>query len=382
MSAARWGGLAAAVLGAIVVGVDWALEPVRASYGLLTGLAFGYTLVAGALLLLMIGYTTNAVWLVPMRRPVEAVVGAMPIVALLFLPVLLDVSQVWRWAPGGRPLAPHEWEHVRNKAAWLDEPFFLARSALYLVVPVLLGEPLLRWSRQQDRRKADLSRQMRVLSALGLPLLVLTATFAMYDWIMSLEPSFFSTSFGAIPSTSGFLAWVGALAIVIALGQGRGLAAVGAEHTHALGKVMLTAVVFWAYLAFTQYLIIWLGNLPVEVRWYLSRTRSGWEVVAYALIALHFAIPFFLLLFTATKRHPWVFAALGALVLFAHWLELWWCIVPALRPEGPELAAADLGAVALVLGAIASLAAWRLSGVPLVPSHDPLLSRGLRYEAR
>lgn len=383
MRIAKWGGLVLAVLGAIVVAADWAFEPIRASYGLLIALQFGYTVAGGALLLLMIGYVTDTVWLVVMRRPIEAVVGAMPIVALLFVPVLVSVSGIWSWAAGGLPMTADESEHVMQKLAFLNEPFFLGRSVIYLVVPILLGEPFLHWSRKQDREERDHSRPMRVLAAVGMPVLVLTMTFAIYDWIMGLEPSFYSTSFGAIPATGGFLALLGILITVIWWGHRRqALQTIGPEHTHALGKVMLTAVIFWAYLAFTQYLIIWIGDLPVEARWFLPRTGGGWLPVAYFLIFGHFAVPFFALLFADLKRHAWMLATVGLLVAAAHWVELWWMILPAIRPAGPDFAAADIGAMALILGAIAALGAWRISRVPLVPRFDPLLGRALRYRAR
>lgn len=383
MRTAKWGGLAVAVLGVIVAGIDWAFEPTRAAYGWLIAVCFGYTVAAGALVFLMLGYATDAVWLVVIRRPAEAIVGALPVLAILFIPILVSLDRIYDWVPGGLPLAEHEVEVVRHKTAWLNEPFFVARSVLYLVVPSLLGEPLLHWSKKQDREERSYARPMRVLSALGLPVLVVLATFAMWDWIMSLAPSFASTSFGAIPSTGGFLALLGILAMLIFWAHRRGaLPEVGREHTHALGMVMLAAVCFWAYLAFTQWLIVWIGDLPNEVRWYIPRTRGGWEPVAYTLMIGHFGVPFFALLFRDLKRHAWMLATVGLLVASMHWIALWWDVLPALRPAGPDFAAADIGSMLAVLGALSALAAFRITGVALVPRYDPLLERGLRYKAQ
>lgn len=378
MRVARWAGVLVAVVCAVALAVAWPASPVRSAHAWLVAAVFAYTVGCGALALLMIGYATDAVWLVVMRRPIEAVAGTLPLAAAALVPVLLSLDALYPWARVPS-LPAHEAELLRSKQAWLNEPAFVLRSIGYLAVPALLGELLLRGSRREDRPAS--MRAQRVASALGLPVLGLVTSFAMFDWLMSLEPGFYSTSFGLLPNAGGFLALTGLVAVVIAIGRRGALDAVGPEHTHALGKVMLAALCVWAYLAFTHFLILWIADLPHEARWLLPRTTGGWKRVARALIAFHFALPFAALLSRELKRRAVLLALVGALVFLVHWLELFWLALPALEPAGPTFHVADLASLLGLCSAMLALATLRVAGLSPVPRSDPLLARALRYRS-
>lgn len=373
----RWtmGALVGAALGIVAVAIAWAIDPSRAAYGWLVAFYAAYTTATGALLLLLIGDATDSVWLAVIRRPVEAMIGTLPLLAIMFVPILLSLAYVYPWAPGGLPLTPHQEEILGKTSGWLNSPFFVVRSAIYLLVPTILGELALARGKRGGERAAR-----RRFAAITLPIVILLATFAGFDWIMSLEPGYSSTAFGLIPTTGGFMAALGLVSLVLAAAHRRGaLPEAGPEHSHAIGKLLLTAVCFWAYLAFFQYMLGWIANLPMEARWYLPRTRGAWGWIGFALILGHFALPFLALLSRGLKRTDGL-AVVGGVLVFMHWLDLYWLAVPALR-TGPTLHLADVGAALAVFGAALALASFRASRASPLPKADPLLERSLRYRS-
>ncbi len=366
----RWAitGLALALLFGAIALFAWTLDPARALYAWLVAFFAAYTTATGALLLLLMGDATESVWLAVLRRPVEALAGTLPLLAILFVPILLSLERVYPWMRSE--------ELVRGREVWLNAPFFVVRSALYLLVPAVLGELVL----ARSRRGTERARRRR-LGAIGLPIVILLVTFAGFDWIMSLEPGYFSTAFGLIPATGGFMAALSLVALTLAFARHRGeLAEAGPDHVHAIGKLMLTAVCFWAYLAFFQYMLGWIANLPAEARWYLPRTRDEWGAVAAALIALHFVVPFFALLSRELKRRAIPLAIVGAGLVLAHWLDVFWLSIPALRRGGASFHIADLVCALAIAGAVLALATWRASRVS-ARREDPLLERSLRYRS-
>lgn len=362
--------LAAAVIFTAIGVFAWILDPTRTLYAWLVACFAAYTTATGALLLLLIGDATDSVWLAVIRRPVEALAGTLPLLAILFVPILLSLARVYPWMRSE--------ELVHGREAWLNAPFFVVRSALYLLVPAVLAELILARSRRGTDRAAR-----RRLGAIGLPIVILLVTFAGFDWIMSLEPGYFSTAFGLIPATGGFMAALSLVVLTVVIARRSGaLASVGPDHLHAIGKLMLTAVCFWAYLAFFQYMLGWIANLPAEARWYLPRTRAEWGAIAVALIALHFVVPFVALLSRELKRRAVPLAVVGAGLVLAHWLDVFWLSIPALRRAAPSVHVADLVCALAVAGAVLALATFRASRAARSARHeDPLLERSLRYRS-
>jgi hypothetical protein len=317
----------------------------------------------------MLQHMTGGGWGFVIRRVLEASTRTLPIMALLFLPVILGAHSIYEWTHQ-EVLEQHP--VVAFKTPYLNPGFFTVRAVVYFAVWIALAFFLNRWSLAQDRTAdARYAKNMRVLSGPGMVALIFTVTFASVDWYMSLEPEWFSTIYGFIFVASWSLS---ALAFVIAvmawLTQEEPLGRVVAPlHFHDLGKLLLALVMLWAYFAFSQYLIIWSGNLPEEIGYYLDRTHGLWGVIIIAIAILHFAAPFLFLLSRDLKRNPRRLVWVAMLVLVMRMIDLLWMLVPAFKEHHWIWldVIALLGFGGLWLGVFA----WQLAKRPLVPINDP-----------
>jgi hypothetical protein len=377
------GALVVAAAGWIGLGVGFAVDAERTFFAYLCAFFFALTIALGALCLVMIAHTAGARWFVVVRRLAETVMGSLPAFLVLFVPLLFGLEELYPWVPPLDGLGEHVQESVREKQAYLNVPFFVGRAVLYLVSWAALAAWLGRWSIRQDRapERAPPLRAVRVSGA-GLMIFGFTLTFASFDWVMSLDPSWFSTVFGAYVFAGGMVGGLG-LMLVLTWAAARGGAlhdAVSASHVHALGRLLLTFVVFWAYMAYSQGFLIWIANLPHEVPWYLARWEGGWMWVLLLLVFGHFALPFAVLLSRRLKRSAPAMAVVGGLLLAMHYVDVFWLVLPVLHRED-ALHWMDLPALAAVVGSAAAFSAWRLGGQPLVPRHDPRLAQALEYES-
>lgn len=406
-------GLLVGLAGAAAWTIALLLDPERALGAYLTAYMYGLGLALGALCLVMIAHVTGAGWFVAVRRLAETVAATLPAYALLLLPLLLGMEVLYPWARPLETLSPALQEAVAAKEAYLNGPFFVARAVLYLGVWAGLGWLLWSASVQSDppspvdgddperegpvrardiraRRGADglpeggTAVDPVVVSAIGLPAFAFTVTFAVFDWMMSLEPAWHSTIFGIYYFSGAFLSALAVLVLLAVAFRRGGLLpdSVAAAHHHALGRLLLTFVVFWAYIAFSQGLIVWITDIPAEAAWYLVRWEGGWSTVLVLLGVGHFVLPFLALLGRDLKRRPERLAAVAAWLLLMHWVDLYWLVAPAVGDSGPLPGWENLAALALVLGVAWAMFAWRLAGRPAVPAGDPRLADSLRYESR
>jgi hypothetical protein len=374
-------GLVASVVGAV-------LDPRRAAASYLAAFAAVLGVALGALALVMIAHVTGATWFVLLRRRAEDVLATLPALAVLFVPLLLAVRVLYPWAGPLGALAPGLRAAVDAKRAYLNVPFFAVRAVLYWGTWIALAELLRGASLRQDRAgdagdaaaARALDRRMRALSAAGLPALALTLTFASFDWMMSLSPAWSSTVYGVYAFAGGA---VGALALlaVLAARRPRGDATnpVGDEHRHALGKLLLTFVLFWAYLGYAQYVVVWSADLPAEVGWYVARVRGGWGAVAAVLVAGHLVLPALALLVRAVKRSRVALAAVGAWLLAMHYLDVYWLLLPERTPGRLAPHWLDVAALAAVVGVAVAAGVWRRGTEPALPAGDPRLAAALAY---
>ncbi len=362
-------GLMAAAVGVLLclIGVFTQRERFFQSY--LLAFMFFTNISLGCLALVMLHHMTNGKWSFSIQRFLEAGMRTVPFMILFFIPVLLGMSDLYPW------MHP---EHLREvalkKLGYLNQPFFIGRTIFYFAVWTAMALPLARWSRAQDADGAgSRTGALRKLSAAGLVVYALTVTFAVTDWAMSLEPDWHSTIYGMMFMVDQALAAL-ALAIIMlrALLNTRpfaGLLSPGIFND--LGNMVLTLVILWAYMSFSQLIIIWSGNLPEEISWYVRRLDPGWRMVALFLLIFHFFVPFFLLLLRRSKRSPEVLWKIAAGLLVMRLIDLYWLVEPAFNPQGLAAHWLDLAALLAVGGLWTALAAAMLKGAPLLALRDP-----------
>jgi hypothetical protein len=340
-----------------------------------TGLALG------SLAVLMLRYVTGGAWGVPIRRPLEAATRTIPYVALLFLPLLAGLPKLYEWA---RPEDVARDPILQHKRLYLNVPFFLARGVIYVAAWLLLAWFLNRWSDEQDRLPTpQLNRRLQLISSGGLVAYGLTITYWSIDWLMSLEPHWYSTMYGVLLMAGQALSALAfAVAVMILLARYKPLSeVVSPEHLHDLGKLLLAFVMFWAYVAFSQYLIIWSGNLPEEIPWYLRRLQGGWGWFGLAMIVLHFSLPFLLLLSSEANRNPRILATVAFLIVAMRFIDLFWLIRPAFSPGHFHFHWLDLAAPIGVGGVWLAIFLWQLLERPLLPRNDPEFREALEHAA-
>ena len=375
--------VAVAVVGLALTVIGGFLDPRRALYAYLVAFVYWVGIAIGALILLGSFHASSARWPVVVRRFVETVPATLPLFVVLFIPILLGMKHVFVWADPPPGLDRVMEEAIHHKQPYLNARFFLARAVLYFVSWIVVAHLLRAWSLRQDiAGGTTLTRWQRRLGSGSLPFLALTMTFAAFDWMMSLDPRFFSTIFGVYWFSGSF---IGAFAVTIIAGtltraDPRGFGhLMSAEHFHSLGKFLLAFVAFWAYMAFSQFMLIWIANIPEEVPWYIVRIRGGWLWVFAFLVVFHFVVPFFLLLSRDLKRNPVTLSWIGAWMLFAHWVDVYWLVMPTLSPAGPRPSLWDLTAFVGVGAAAVAYGIFRMRGTLTVPVKDPYLDDSLRY---
>jgi hypothetical protein len=379
-TALLYGG-AGAVLGALALAVGPVSRQVFLQAYLVAYL-FWIGIALGCLGIVMLHHLVGGAWGFLIRRPLEAAAMTLPLMTLLFLPFLFGLSLIYPWAQPDRLAADAT---LRHKAPYLNVTGFLVRAAVYFALWNGLALLLYRGSQAQDQTEDPApTRRSQAISGIGLALVFLTVTFAMIDWVMSLEPDWYSTIYGAMllvgMGVSGFSAMIIVAASLADFEPLDTLA--GPEAFHDLGNLLLAFVMLWAYMSFSQFLIVWSGNLTEEIPWYLRRSAGGWRWVCAALMVFHFFLPFFVLLFRESKRNPRNLWKVAVLILVIHLVNDVWLVIPAFphpKPWGAwlavDFAVAFLGVGGLWLGTFA----WLLGGRPLVPMHDPVLAHALAH---
>ena len=357
-------GLAACALGA------W-LEPTTFFSSYLFAFMFWLGIALGSLAIVMLYHLVGGGWGFPVRRLLEAAALTLPLLLILFVPLLFGLGDLYEWA---RPDAVAADPLLQHKQPYLNPIFFSIRAIVYFAIWIGLALFLNRWSRRQDQTgDPALARAMRDLSRFGLMAYMLTVTFASIDWVMSIEPHWYSTIYGLIyvagQGLSGF-----SVAILVAglLSRREPLAGVVTPSRFAdLGGLLMTFVMFWAYIALSQFLLIWSGNLPEETIWYVRRSGGGWSWVIIFVIGFQFVLPFLLLLAREVKRTILALSGLAVLILCVHLIDLFWLVVPPFRPAGLSVHWLDLAAPIGIGGMWVAAFTWLLGRQPLLALHDP-----------
>jgi len=322
----------------------------------------------------MIHHLSGGAWGVVIRRILEAGARTLRYAALFFLPLAFGLPRIYEWA---RPEAAED-PVLRHKSLYLNPAFFLGRAAFYFLVWGALSHYLNKWSLQMDRGPdLRLSKRLEGLSGGGLVLMGLTITFSAVDWAMSLDPHWFSTIYGMLFMIGQALSALAMVIVLVALiGNEPPLVGVVRPATiHDLGKLLLAFVMVWAYITFSQFLIVWSGNLPEEIPWYVRRLGPGWRWMALVLVVFHFFLPFLLLLSRDLKRNARALGMVAAGVLLVRLVDLFWLVGPEIRGHGHGFAVhwMDLAATVAVGGAWLWTFAGHLKDRPLLPLGEPEL---------
>ena len=357
--------------GAVVSLIGLFLDPAQFYQSYLTGylLVLGATL--GCLALGMVHQLSGGAWGVVTRRLIGASSRVLPVLTVLFLPIVFGMHHLFHWTHEDAVAAD---EILQKKQLFLNTPFFLARAALYFGVWNALAYFLNKWSLDQDRTgDPGIPRRMQVLSGGGLVAYALTATFASFDWIMSLDPHWYSTIYGFLLIGGQGLTALALLIVVLAwLSRRPPLNTVVVPvHFHDLGNLMLAFVMLWAYFSFSQYLIIYSGNLPEEITWYMRRLFNGWRFIGLALVVFHFAVPFMVLLSRTVKREPQMLLKVAAGILIVRLVDLFWLIAPEFHKDGFSVSWMDVVVPLTLVAVWVGCFLYQLRGRAILPVYDP-----------
>ncbi len=373
-------GAGCAVLGAGACALLGASNPKQFFFSWLVSFLFFLSLALGGLFFVLIQYATQGGWGIVLRRIGETIFALLPVMAVLFLPLLLGLRDLYSWAVPGA--AEHD-ALLRWKAPYLNVPFFLIRAAIYFAVWTFMALLYYRGSRGQDvTGDPAVSARLRRLAGPAIIVLALTQTFASIDWIASLTPHWYSTMFGVYFFAGSFVGFIALLSVLAAAMRQAGLleTVISAEHLHDMGKLLFAFTSFWGYIGFSQFFLIWYANLPEETIWYRARLEGSWEGVSLLLMAGHFGVPFFYLMGRDVKRRGWTLAVGGVWLLAMHFVDLYWQVMPTLHPEGVRPSILDVAALVTVGGCFVAAASWLLRRQALVPLRDPRLAESLAFE--
>jgi hypothetical protein len=350
-------------------------------FSYLTSFMFWLSIALGGLFFVLIHHASRAGWSVVVRRLAETVMLTLPVFILLFIPIALGTSTLYHWTHPGDDLV------ILAKQDFLNLPFFFVRSAIYLGLWSVLAMFFYRKSVEQDvSGDPNITLRLRWWSPIGILIFALSLTFAAVDWMMSLDPHWFSTIFGVYYFAGCVVSINAALILLSMLLQRAGLLrdVITAEHYHDLGKYVFAFLVFWAYIGFSQYMLIWYANIPEETMWFEYHTEGSWGWVGTFLCVGHFGLPFFYLMSRHIKRRRSTLAVGAVWMLLVQWVDLYWLIQPVMTHHhgggGASFHILDITTFIGIGGVVLAVFAMRLGKNAVVPIKDPRLAESLAFE--
>ena len=373
-------GAVCALLGIVACAILGIANPRQFFFSWLVSFLFFLSLAVGALFFVLIQYAAQGGWGIVLRRIGETTFATIPVMAALFLPVVLGLHDLYEWSHAD---AVANDALLRWKAPYLNVPFFLIRAALYFGLWSFIALLYYRGSRGQDvTGDPGVSARLRKFAGPAIMVLAVTQTLASVDWIMSLTPHWYSTMFGVYFFAGSFVGFIALLSVVSVAMRRAGLldTVISPEHLQDIGKFLFAFTVFWTYIAFSQFFLMWYGNLPEETIWYRDRMEGSWMTVSLFLMVGHFVAPFFYLMGRAVKRRNSTLAVGGAWLLAMHYVDLYWQVMPTLHPEGIRPSVLDVAALVAVGGCFVAAASWLMRRQALVPLRDPRLAESLAFE--
>ncbi|MBI5648637.1 MAG: hypothetical protein HY962_17025 [Ignavibacteriae bacterium] len=347
----------------------------RFLFGYLIGFVFFAGVAITGVFFSMLQYLVRAGWSVSIRRIPEFMGAFVPFLLVLMVPVALGVGTLY-----------HHWVHpehgdviMAGKKAWLNTPFFLARLGAYYLIWLALYYVIVGNSYRQDTT-TDLKYTERnwKLSAPGMIVFGVTITFAAFDVIMSLSPHWYSTIYGVYYFAGSLVATLAMLCIIAVALRRAGLLTewLTPARFHDLGKLLFAFNVFWAYIAFSQYLLIWYANIPEEVVFFKARFENGWQYVSYTIVFAHFFVPFIILLSQEAKKNLNVLLTGAVILLLSHFIDVYWLIMPNHSPEAVVFGWQELAPWLGIGGLFLLVVAWQFRRRNAIPVNDPFLAEG------
>jgi hypothetical protein len=372
-------GFGLAIVGALALAVFGSGHPERFFAAWLVAFFFFLSIALGCLYFVLIHTAMAGSWGIIVRRIAENAAATIPLFALLFLPVVFGLHSLYHWSHADA--VAHD-QLLKLKQPYLNEGFFFARAALYFAVWSAIALWFRRLSRRQDTDKDPaLTQRLRRYSGALLVPLALTHTFAAFDWLMSLAPHWYSTIFGVYAFAGGLVAGFALMALsAVALQRGGLVPGITTEHFHDLGKLLFAFTVFWAYIAFSQFFLIWYGNIPEETVFYKVRLASGFQALTILLAFGHFAVPFFFLMSRTTKRNAATLVAAALWLLAMHYVDVYWLVIPSIEGLSARPGIVDFAAMLAAGGAFLGAFGLLVVRSPLVPHGDPRLPESLAFE--
>ena len=358
--------------------VGWVMDPIEFYRGWLPSYIFWFEIAAGALGILMIQYVTGGEWGLMIRRPLGAAARTMPLMILFFIPVVVGMKHIYPWA---NPELVAQDHLLHLKQAYLNREFWLARTAIYFVLWILWAWRLRVLSlRFYEDRSPETELKRRKWAAIGLAMIVLTLTFASIDWLMSLEPKWYSSMYGiSFVVGCGLSAFVYVIFLLTQLAKTKAMAElVKPSHFRDLGNLMLAFVMLWAYTAFSQFLLIWYANLKEEVPYYTIRSHGAWGWIVAILILFHFFLPFFMLLMRSIKDRPETIFIVTFILLILRYVEIYWLVAPAFYPEHFHFPWVSATSFIGIGGVWFWFLVQQLKGQTIIPIHETWVDEAIR----
>ena len=370
----------AALLGIIACIAGYVTNPARLFQSYMVAFAFTALIGLGAFFFVMVQFLTGSAWSVTMRRIMENVMITLPVGLLLFIPVALGLNEIYPWM---NPQLVASNGALRAKSSFLTPNFFVLRTVIYFFLWSLWAGSIYRQSTKQDTERSI--KQMHIASRWsgpGLFLAVAIGTLASYDWLMSLEPTWYSTIFGLVMLSGGGLSFFSVVTLVCLAFRRAGILknSITQEHYHDLGKWLLCMTSFYTYVAFAQYFLIWYANLPEETIWYRHRMAGSWLPLSLAMPFLRFIIPFSILLCRPAKRSLKIIGFIAVWSLVVEYIDLYWIVMPTYYKTGPQPHWLDLATLATT-ASICGLVFWsRFRKHKMVPVGDLRFEQSLNFE--
>jgi hypothetical protein len=366
----------------LVLGIaGFIVDSYRASFAYLVSFIFFLSIVVGSLFLVALEYAANADWSTPFRRVSEFLAAGLPWLLIFAIPLMFYTGNLFQWSHADYINSD---KMLQAKSAYLNTPFFMVRVFAIIIIWVFFYFMIIRNSRSQDATSNQLLTKRNItLSVIFIPVFAITITLVAVDWIMSLESKWFSTIFGVYLFAGVAWSSLAALTIVSIKLKEKGFLhpAVKEDHYYSLGTLMFAFTAFWGYIAFSQYMLIWYGNLPEETFWFMQRWEGGWKIVSVLLIVAHFIVPFFYLLSYESKTNPRKLKFISIWILCVHFLDLYWMIMPSMSRNNHAYSFSWIDFVfpLIFIGLLFVVFKKVAEKINLVPVGDPKLERGLNF---